>query len=101
MSHFSRHQYPLRLSAVCSRRLLRIDVLLEFETSTEAACGVVGLGTVVVGEDVIITSVTKESPAKFSDGVGSLNPTGGFNIERLQSLQVAILLFGEEFDADG
>ena len=74
---------------------------LDSEGATETPGGVVGFGAVVIEEDGIETAVAEQGAAEFSDMGRGFDPARGFGVEFAEFLQVAVLVFGEKFDADG
>src|SRR5581483_9867865 len=69
--------------------------------AAEAASGIVGVGAVVIQENRVVAAIAEEGAAEFSDLRRCLHPTGRLRIELAKFLQLAILLFGEKFDAHG
>src|SRR5690349_6331322 len=73
---------------------------LDVQTAAESSGGVVRLGAVVIEEDVIVAPIAEDGAAEFSDLSRRLHPARRLQIELSEQLQVAILIFGQEFDAD-
>src|ERR671914_490539 len=71
------------------------------QRATERPCGVVGLRTVVIREDVVVTAIAKNSAATFSDISRCLHPTRRLRIEIAQRLQLSILRFREDLNPHG
>ena len=74
------------------------DGRLDFQRATEHACGVVGLRTVVIREDVVVTAIAKNRAAACSDIRRCLHPTRRLRIELAQRLQLSILRFREDLN---
>ena len=63
------------------------------ERAAEAAHAIVGLGTVVIGEDMVEATVTEEGTTEFSDLIRGFDPARGLRVETSQFLQRPVLLF--------
>src|SRR5438067_12760944 len=77
------------------------DGRLDLQRATERACGVVGLRTVVIREDMVVTAIAKNRTAAFSDIRRRLHPTRRLRIEIAQGLQLSILRFREDLNPHG
>src|SRR5437763_9925629 len=77
------------------------DGRLDLQRATERACGVVGLRTVVIREDMVVTAIAKNRTAAFSDIRRRLHPTRRLRIEIAQGLQLSILRFREDLNPRG
>ena len=56
----------------------------------KSAGAVVGLGAVVVNEDLSVATVTEESPAQLADVGRGLHPAGGLGVELPEFLEIAV-----------
>ena len=74
---------------------------LDLQRATERPCGVVGLRTVVIREDMVVTAIAENRAAACSNIRRRLHPTRRLRIELAQRLQLSILRFREDLNPDG
>lgn len=67
--------------------------------SPETTRTVVGFGTIVIHEDLVVATVAKDGAAEIADFGRSEHPTRSFCVEISKRLKLTILLFGQDFDA--
>src|SRR5690606_32405742 len=73
--------------------------VLDLERGAETAGGIVGLGAVVIEEYVAVAAVAEEGAAARRDIGGRCDPARSRRVELAQRLQLAVLVFRQDFDA--
>src|SRR5262245_13540242 len=73
----------------------------DSKQAAEASGGVIGLRAVVIREDRAVASVAEERATQLADVGGRLNPARCLQVEFAERLQRAVLLLGEQLDAQG
>src|SRR5688572_18787823 len=77
------------------------DGRLDFQRATERPCSVIGLRTVVIREDMVVTAIAENRAAACSNIKRCLHPTRCLRIELAQRLQLSIPRFREDLNPHG
>src|SRR6476620_4531515 len=75
--------------------------LLDRQRATKSPSSVVGLCTVVIRENMLVTAIAEDRAAALSDVRRCLHPTRRLGIELAQRLQLSILRFREDLNPHG
>ena len=66
---------------------------LDAEPAAEAASGIVGVGAIVIQEDLVVAAIAVEGATEFSNLRRCFHPARCFQVEVSESLEFPILFF--------
>lgn len=79
----------------------RVFLFLDAVRGAKSPDGIVGVGTVMVGENPSVPTIPENRPSKFPDIRRRQQPARRFRIEISQFLKASVLIFRQRFDAHG